>query len=92
MMLCFLFNSSMIFQNRLCQTFYCSIYTESHLYRSIVYDLVASSNGVADCSQLKTPHHPATNVKNIQPVFGLAVLGNCRNVAVQHGGLCERGP
>ena len=29
---------------------------------------------------------------SLEPVFGLSVLGYCRNMAVQHGGLCRRGP
>ncbi len=29
---------------------------------------------------------------SLEPVFGLSILGYCRNIAAQHGGLHERGP
>lgn len=41
-----------------------------------VEDLAVSSGAVVDC----------------EPVFGLTVLGYCRNMSVQHGGLHGRGP
>ncbi len=30
--------------------------------------------------------------QSLEPVFGLSVLGYCRNMAVQYGGLRGRGP
>lgn len=42
-----------------------------------------------------TPSPTVDAQKNVRPdretVLGLSVLGHCRNVAVQHGGLCVRG-
>ena len=30
--------------------------------------------------------------KGLEPVFGLSLQGYCRNMTMQHGGLCGRGP
>lgn len=59
-----------------------------------VLDLVASCGEVVDCDQLNTPHPalPYSGHKRRcrESVFGC--LFCCRNVVVQQGGLCGRGP
>lgn len=35
--------------------------------------------------------HSTTRRPSLDPVFGLSHLGYCRNIVVQHGGLCGRG-
>ena len=65
-----------------------------------VDDLVASSSVVADGKQLNTAlpllshciGEPMVARKKHDTVFGGSVLGYCKNMAVQHGGLHERGP
>lgn len=45
---------------------------------------------VTDCNQLSTPH--LTLSLPLEPVFGLSVLGFCRNMLVQEGVLNARNP
>ena len=65
---------------------------------------MASSSEVAGLNQLNTPPlpfqacrrtydgHEKCESPSLEPVFGLSVLGYCRNMAMQHGGFCLRGP
>ena len=42
---------------------------------------------------LKKPTSATKFVRfSLEPVFGVFILGYCRNMVVQHGGLRERGP